>query len=94
MRNTYSPEQFCFLKLARRVFRICSILHRAGLTDNELRNHDDSALSCTGVVLMENSGKASLAAQKVWYIPRLERLGRIKDVAGGGFGGTQGSNKT
>lgn len=43
---------------------------------------------------MENSGKASLAAQKVWHIPRLERLGRIKDVAGGGFGGTQGSNKT
>ena len=32
--NTYSPEQFGFLKLARRVFRNCSILHRTGFTDN------------------------------------------------------------
>ena len=33
-------------------------------------------------------------ALRTWSTPRLARLGTIADVAGSGFGGAQGSNKT
>lgn len=43
---------------------------------------------------MTKSQQKPAPTGRVWSAPRLERIGTIADVAGTGFGGTQGGNKT
>ena len=43
---------------------------------------------------MSNSQQKPAPTGRVWNTPRLKRIGTIADVAGTGFGGAQGSNKT
>ena len=43
---------------------------------------------------MSKSVKTPAPALRKWSKPRLSRLGTIADVAGTGFGGAQGGNKT
>ena len=43
---------------------------------------------------MSNPKQTPASARQAWVAPRLTRIGTIADVAGGGQGGPQGSNKT
>ena len=43
---------------------------------------------------MSNANQTPAPISRVWNAPRLKRIGTIADVAGTGFGGAQGSNKT